>query len=110
MELINKYMDETTLIADFWIADSSNEIQSFKNEGIMIEKSKIYLDKYMINIMIKKEYQPSLDEYAEGWHERFPKAVITKANKRVEAYELRYKKAVDKGEFVILEFVGELIT
>lgn len=104
-------MENKTLIADFWIADANNQIQSFANEGMTIEKSKIYLDKYMINIIIKKEYLPTLMEHGDvvGWEKRYPKAVITKASKRVEAYELKFKKPVEKGEMVVLEFVGELI-
>lgn len=107
MEMTKKYLDNMTLIADFWIADRDNEIQSFHNEGITIEKSKIYLNKYFINIIIKKKHEGELELFAPGWQHKYPKAVITKASGRVEAYDLTYKKSVDKEKFVVLEFVGE---
>jgi hypothetical protein len=109
MELVDKYLDETTLMADFWIADFKNKIQNFANEAITIRKSKTYLKAYWINIYIKKEHYSELDHFAEGWEKKHPKVVITKASGRVEAYEIRYKKAVEKEEHWVLEFAGELI-
>lgn len=108
MELIEDYLNNKTMIADFWIADKENNIISFENEGITIEKSKIYLKAYNINIYIKKEHYPSLNKSADGWKDKHPKAVITKANGRVEAYELRFKEVEKKDNHVILKFSGEL--
>lgn len=109
MELTNEYLDKMTMMASFWIADRDNKIQNFANEGITIEKSKIYLNKFMINIYIKKEHYGELDLFANGWEKKYPKAVITKASGRVEAYELTFKKAVEKENSYILEFVGDPI-
>lgn len=109
MELIDSYLDNQTLIADFWIADKDNKIQTFANEGIAIRKSKTYLKAYFIDIYIKKEHYGELELFAEGWEKRYPKAVITKASKRVEAYELKFKKARETATHHVLEFAGERI-
>lgn len=109
MELTNEYLDKITMMASFWIADFENKVQDFANEGITIEKSKIYLNKFMINIYIKKEHYNELDLFASGWQRKYPKAVITKASGRVEAYDLTYKKATEKENCYILEFVGDLV-
>jgi hypothetical protein len=107
MELTQQYLDQTTLIADFWIADRDNKIQSFANEGITIEKSKVYLKSYFINVYIKKEHYGELELFAKDWEKKYPKVVITKASGRVEAYEVRLKKAVEKENNWVLEMAGE---
>ncbi len=107
-ELVEQYLDTVTLIADFWIATKDKEIKSFQNEGIFVKKSDIYLNKYHINILVKTEHFLQLNELEDGWKKRFPKAVITKGNQRVESYELRFIKSMEKEENTLLEFVGEL--
>jgi hypothetical protein len=109
MELTMEYLDKQTMIADFWIADCDNKIQSFANDGITIEKSKTYLNKFFINVIIKKDHYHELDTFAKGWHEKHPKIVITKASGKVEAYDkLKLKAYVEKETHWVLEFVGEL--
>ncbi len=107
-ELVNQYLDTVTLIADFWIATKKKEIKKFQNEGIFIKKSDIYLNKFHINILVNTEHFLYLDEHESGWENRYPKAIITKGNQRVEAYDLRFIKSIEKEDNTILEFVGEL--
>lgn len=109
MEMTEKYLDGITLVADFWVVDKSNEVLSFQNEGISIEKSNTYLNKYNINILLKKEDYGKLDFFAKGWESKFPKVLITKASKKMDVYELKFKKAVEKGPITVLECVGELM-
>lgn len=107
MELIDNYLDKQTVIADFWIFDNENEVNSVENQGITIEKSKVYYKKYHINIIMKSEHTDSLQTYAAQWEKKFPKVVITKASGRVEAYDLRLVKLVDKENgHTVLEFIG----
>lgn len=110
MDMTKEYLDNLTLIADFWIADTDSKIQSFANEGITVEKSKIYLNKYFVDVFVKKEHYHELHKYAYGWEKRYPKAIITKASGKVEAYELTYKKATEKDNNWMLEFAADLIS
>lgn len=110
MEMTEKYLDTVTLIADFWIADNDNNIQSFANEGIGIQKSKVYLNKFEISVIVQTAHYGELELFAEGWEKKYPKVVITKGNQRVEAYELlKLKSTREVGKNTILEFMGELI-
>lgn len=109
MELTEKYLDSLTLVADFWIANNQNDVVSFENEGIAIEKSKIYLHKYHIDIIVKTQHYGTMELFAKDWAKKHPKAVITKGTKRVEAYELKFLKAEEKKNYTVLKFVGELM-
>lgn len=106
MELVKSYLENITLIADFWIANNDKNIVSFKNEGIAIKKSDLYMGKYFISIILKKHHHKKLEKSFAGWDKRFPKAVITKGDHSVDAYDLRFIKSVEQGKNVVLEFVG----
>lgn len=108
MDLTKEYLDNQTLIADFWIADRENKIQSFANEGITIEKSKTYLKKYFISVYIKKEHYHELELFASGWQSKHPKVVITKASGRVEAFDkLRLITSSESENHWVLKFAAE---
>jgi ABC-type phosphate transport system substrate-binding protein len=110
MEMTEKYLDTMTLIADFWIADNNNDIKSFANEGIGIQKSKTYLNKYEISIIVSSAHYGQMELFAKGWEKKYPKVVLTKGSQRVEAYDLLKLKGVrEVGEKTVLEFMGELI-
>lgn len=108
MELTEKYLDEVTLIADFWIAKPNKDITAVVNEGIAIQKSTIYLKKYNVKVILTKKAYDEIELFAKDWHKRFPKAVITKGSERVECYDLKYIGMDNKGAYVTLNFVGEL--
>lgn len=109
METTEQYLENVTLIADFWIADQDMEIQSVVNEGVMIRKSKSYLNKYHIHIIMKTAHYGEMDLFAKDWQQKFPKAVITKGTGKVEAYDLRFLHANEKDTHTTLEFIGELV-
>lgn len=110
MELTEKYLDSLTLMADFWVADDNKQIKKVFNEGIVIKKSKIYLNKWFIDIIMKEHIYEDFIAHCEGWEKRFPKAVITKASNNIEAYDLTFKKVVPKDNcMVVLEFAADLI-
>jgi hypothetical protein len=106
MEMSQQYLEKTTVIADFWVADKNGTIKSVENESIGIKKSNIYLNKFEISIIMKTKDYGQLDLFAEGWKDRFPKAIITKASGSVRAYDLRFLKVREKQNFTVLEFVG----
>lgn len=111
MELTEKYLDSVTVIADFWIADNNNQIKTFSNEGIGIQKSKIYLNKYEISVIVKTAHYGEMELFAKDWDKKHPKIVLTKGNERVEAYDLlKFKKAREVGDNTVLEFIGVLFT
>lgn len=106
MEMTEKYLENMTLIADFWVSDENNNIKSVENEGIAIRKSKTYLNKYHVNVILKSKEYDHLDLFAKGWDKRYPKAVMTKGNEKVEALDLRYLGTDNKGDFSVLNFIG----
>lgn len=109
MTLVDKYLDTMTLVAQFWIADEFKRIFSVENEGIVIKKSKTYLNAYFIDIFMKKAHYEEIQREAKGWQHRLPSAIITKGNGRVEAYDLTYLEAVEKDEMIAVKFAGKLV-
>lgn len=111
MELINEFLRNQTLMAEFWIASPDKEILSFSNEGISVEKSTTYLKKYFIHVYIKKLFYKELEEWQmKGWQDRHPKVIITRGNGEVEAYDkLRQIEVKETDKHMIIKFAGEKI-